>query len=89
MGGNCPDFRKDFDTFSHSPDIQGRMLQLGGLGKVNLSTVFKSKQENPGNYKTISITLIPRKLMEQLILETIFMHGKDKKIIRSGEHSFP
>lgn len=32
VGDNCLDFRKDFDTFSHSPHIQGRMLQFGGLG---------------------------------------------------------
>lgn len=32
VGDNCLDFRKDFDTFSHNPHIQGRMLQCGGLG---------------------------------------------------------
>lgn len=29
---DCLDIRKDFDTFSHSPHIQDRMLQFGGLG---------------------------------------------------------
>jgi len=28
---NCLDFKKDFDTFSHHPHIQGRMLWFGGL----------------------------------------------------------
>lgn len=30
LDDNCLDCKKNFDTFSHSPHIQGRILQFGG-----------------------------------------------------------
>jgi len=36
----------------------------------------------------VSPTLIPGKVMEQLILETICRHKKEKKIIRSSQRGF-
>ncbi|KAK4825164.1 hypothetical protein QYF61_024553 [Mycteria americana] len=40
--------------------------------KVNATPIFKmDKKKIPGNYRLFSLTLIPGKLMEQLILETI------------------
>lgn len=54
--------------------------------KVNVTFIFKKcKREDPVNYRPA--TLIPGNVMEQLMLETIRRHIKDK-IIRSSHHGF-
>ena len=46
--------------------------------KANTTLIFKKrKKEDPGNYRPVSLTMIPWKVMEQLILETISGHVKD------------
>ncbi|KAK4831696.1 hypothetical protein QYF61_018748 [Mycteria americana] len=57
--------------------------------KANVTPSFKKgKKEEPGNYKLVTLTLIPGKMTEQLILETISSHLKDKKMIWSSQHGF-
>jgi len=57
--------------------------------KANITPVFKKgKKEDLGNYRPISITLIPGKAMEQLILGIISRHIKNKKVIRRSHHGF-
>ncbi|PKU46105.1 rna-directed dna polymerase from mobile element jockey-like [Limosa lapponica baueri] len=54
-----------------------------------LFPIFKKwKKEDPEKYRLVSLTLIPGKLMEQLILETISCYMHHKKIIRSWQHEF-
>ncbi|GAB0189277.1 mitochondrial enolase superfamily member 1 [Grus japonensis] len=48
----------------------------------------KGKKENPGNYRPVSLTSIPGKVMEQLILGVISKHVEEKKVIRSGQPGF-
>jgi len=55
--------------------------------KANVTPVFnKSKKEDPGNYRPVSLTSIPGKMMEQLILEAIIKQVEEKKVIRSSQH---
>ncbi|GAB0183596.1 mitochondrial enolase superfamily member 1 [Grus japonensis] len=57
--------------------------------KANVTLVFKNgKKEDPGNYRPVSLTSIPGKVMEQLILGIINKHVEKKKVIGSGQHGF-
>ncbi|GAB0205341.1 mitochondrial enolase superfamily member 1 [Grus japonensis] len=57
--------------------------------KASVTLVFKKgKKEDPGNYRSVSLTSIPGKVMEQLILGVINKHVEEKKVIGSGQHGF-
>ncbi|KFV87304.1 RNA-directed DNA polymerase from mobile element jockey, partial [Struthio camelus australis] len=50
--------------------------------KANVTPVFqKGKKEEPGNDRPVSLTSIPGKVMEQLLLEVVTKHVEDKKVI--------
>ncbi|PKU45830.1 rna-directed dna polymerase from mobile element jockey-like [Limosa lapponica baueri] len=53
--------------------------------KANVIPAFKKgKKEDPGNYRPVSLTSIPGKMMERLILGVISKHMEEKKAIRSS-----
>lgn len=55
--------------------------------KSNVSPVFqKGKKEGANSYRVVSLTTILGNAMEQLILETISRHLKDKMVIRNSQH---
>ncbi|GAB0180048.1 mitochondrial enolase superfamily member 1 [Grus japonensis] len=57
--------------------------------KVIVTPVFrKGKKEDAGNYRPVSLTSVPGKVMEQLSLGVISKHVEEKKVIGSGQHGF-
>ncbi|PKU41251.1 rna-directed dna polymerase from mobile element jockey-like [Limosa lapponica baueri] len=48
----------------------------------------KSQKDDPGNYRPVSLTSVPGKGMEQIILSVIMQPMKDKQTTRPSQHGF-
>ncbi|KAJ7397925.1 RNA-directed DNA polymerase from mobile element jockey-like protein [Pitangus sulphuratus] len=56
---------------------------------ANVVPMFKKgKKEDPGNYKPVSLTSTPGKILEKIILGSIEKHLKDNTVIGHRQHGF-
>jgi len=56
---------------------------------ASIISVYKEgKREDPGNHRPVSLTPVPGKIMEMIILGTTERHLKSNAIIRHSQHGF-
>ena len=60
---------------------------LGGWKKGNATPIFKrGGKAGPGDYQPVSLTSMPGKTIEQILLEAMLRRVKEREVIQDNQH---
>jgi len=51
-----------------------------------VTPIYKGEQEDPGNYRPVSLTSVSGKVMEQIIFSAVTYYTQDNQVIRPSQH---
>lgn len=76
-------------TIHHLPEVLADQECPSWLEIRNVVTTYKNSQkEHPRNNRPVNLALMPRSIMEQIILGAIMRHNRDNQEIWASQHWF-
>jgi len=87
LRGLAEELAKPLSTIYQQSWLTGEVLDDWRI--TNVTPIYKKGwKEDPRNYRSVSLTSVPGKIMEQFILSALTRHVKDNQGIRPSQHGF-